>query len=219
MSTTFSPIPAPTLLNALNWRYATKAFDTTKKIPAETWKALEETLVLSPSSFGLQPWKFIVITDQSIKDQLVPHAWGQVQVSQCSHLVVLAAKTSVDEAYVDSFLKRTAELRHVPVDSLKGYRDIILGSINGPLKGNIPAWAKLQCYIALGNIMTSAALLGIDTCPMEGFVPAEFDKILGLEAKGLTAAVLCPAGYRAETDKYAHLAKVRFAVDQVIEHI
>jgi len=207
------------LLSQLNWRYATKQFDPTKKIPVDVWKALEESLVLTPSSFGLQPWKFIVITDPALKETLKGHSWGQAQVTDCSHHVVFAARTEVNEAYIDKFLQRTVEVRGGAVDSLKGYRDMMVGNlIHGPRAQAIREWAANQVYIALGNFMTSSAVLGIDTCPMEGIDPAKYDEILGLAPLGLHTVVACAAGYRATGDKYATLPKVRFPHSDVIIH-
>jgi nitroreductase len=203
------------LLDSLNFRYATKQFDPAKKIEPATWAALEESLVLTPSSFGLQPWKFLVVTDATVRESLVPHAWNQRQVADASHLVVLAVRKTVDEAYIDQFLSRLAEVRSIPVESLAGYRGMMVGSL-GMMT---PDWAAKQAYIALGQFMLAAATLGVDTCPMEGFIPAQFDEILGLSAQGLTAAVLCPAGYRSADDKYAALPKVRWAPSDVIAHL
>jgi len=210
--TTVSP---SSILDALQFRYATKQFDPARKIDAATWSALEQSLVLTPSSFGLQPWKFLVITDHAVREQLVEHSWGQRQVADCSHLVVMAVRTSVDEAYIDRFIARIAEVRGVPAQSLAGYRGMMAGSL-GMMT---PDWAAKQAYIALGQFMLAAAMLGLDTCPMEGFLPAKYDEILGLSSQGLTTAVLCPAGYRAATDKYATLPKVRWAADDVIARI
>lgn len=205
------------LLSALNWRYATKAFDPSRKIPAETWAALQESLVLTPSSFGLQPWKFLVLTDSALREQLVPHAWNQRQVADASHLVVMAVKKELAVADIDAFLARIVEVRGGTADALAGYRQMILGSHS---QGYMTTeWAKKQAYIALGQFMAACAMLKIDTCPMEGFVPGKFDQILGLEARGLTAAVLCPAGYRSVDDRHAALPKVRFPLDAVIEHV
>jgi nitroreductase len=202
-----------TLLEALNFRYATKQFDAAKKIDPATWSALEQSLILTPSSFGLQPWKFLIITDPAIREQLVPHTWGQRQVADCSHLVVITVKKAVDFDYIDRFIARNAEVRGVPAESLAGYRNMMAGST----AMMTPAWAAKQAYIALGQFMLAAATLGIDTCPMEGFLPAKYDEILGLESQGLTAAVLCPAGYRSPDDKFASLAKVRWTEGEVIE--
>lgn len=207
------------LLTALNWRYATKVFDSTKKIPDDTWAALEESLVLTPSSYGLQPWKFIIIQDKELREQLVPHTWRQRQVADCSHLVVMATKRTMTEADIDANLMRIAEVRGGTPDALAGFRKMLIGDvITGERSQYITVWAKMQAYIALGQFMAAAALLGIDTCPMEGFIPEKYDEILGLEALGLTTAVLCPAGYRSADDRYASLPKVRFKSSDVIEH-
>ncbi|MBL9131657.1 MAG: NAD(P)H-dependent oxidoreductase [Verrucomicrobiaceae bacterium] len=204
------------ILAALQWRYATKVFDPAKKIPADTWAALEESLVLTPSSYGLQPWKFLVIQDVALREQLLPHTWRQRQVVDSSHLVVMAVKTSFSEADIDAFLTRMVEVRGGSADALAGFRKMLLGTFQ---QGYMTKeWAKMQAYIALGQFMTSCALLQIDTCPMEGFVPAKYDEILDLGAHGLTTAVLCPAGYRHADDRYAALPKVRFDARDVIEH-
>ncbi len=207
------------LLAALNWRYATKVFDSTKKIPADIWAALEESLVLTPSSYGLQPWKFLVIQDKDLREQLVPHSWRQRQVADCSHLVVMATKRTMTEADIDANLIRIAEVRGGTPDALAGFRRMLIGDVvTGERSQYITVWAKMQAYIALGQFMASCALLGIDTCPMEGFVAERYDEILGLEAQGLTTAVLCPVGYRHADDRYASLPKVRFKSNDVIEH-
>lgn len=209
-------ISQTTLLQQLRWRYATKKFDPTRKIPAGDWEALEESLVLTPSSFGLQPWKFIVITDQPTKDKLVPLSWGQKQLAEGSHVVVFAIKQNLGAAEIDQFLQRTVEVRGGSLEPLVGYRKMMVGFIE---KANVREWATRQVYIALGNFMTSAALLGIDACPMEGIEPAKYDAVLGLPARGLETVVACVAGYRASDDKYASLAKVRFKRSDVIERI
>lgn len=210
---------ASDILSALNWRYACKVFDPSKKIPAEDWATLEASLVLTPSSFGLQPWKFLVIQDTALRESLVPHAWNQRQVADASHLVVMAVPKVMSEAYIDANLIRMAEVRGGTPDALMGFRKMLVGFRDGmEAKGELEQWAKLQSYIALGQFMLAAALLGVDACPMEGFVPAKFDEILGLDKEGLTAAVLCPVGYRHPDDRYASLPKVRFEASSVVEH-
>lgn len=207
---------AAEILTALNWRYATKVFDPAKKIPAETWGALEESLILTPSSYGLQPWKFLIVQDAELREQLVAHSWRQRQVADCSHLVVMAVKKAYSLDDLDAFITRMAEVRGGTAEALAGFRKMVAGT---QAQGYMTKeWAKMQAYIALGQFMTSCALLGIDTCPMEGFVPAKYDELLGLEAQGLTTAVLCPAGYRHADDRYASLPKVRFTNADVIEH-
>lgn len=204
------------ILAALNWRYATKLFDPTKKIPADTWAALEQSLVLTPSSYGLQPWKFIVVQNQELREQLVTHSWRQRKVADCSHLVVMAVKKAYAMEDADAFIARMVEVRGGSADALAGFRKMIAGTHQSGYMTR--EWAKMQAYIALGQLMTACALLGIDTCPMEGFVVDKYDELLGLEARGLTTAVLCPVGYRHPDDRYAGLPKVRFQSSAVIEH-
>jgi nitroreductase len=209
------PVSDETVLRQLKWRYATKVFDSTKRISNEHWSTLEQSLVLTPSSYGLQPWKFVVITDQAVKDQLPSISWGQRQVSDASHVVVFAARTKLEEADIDRFLARTVEVRGGSLEALEGFRKMMVG---GLIKSgmDLPHWASLQCYIALGQFMTAAAMLGIDTCPMEGINPSKYDEVLGLQPLGYHTVVACPAGYRAENDKYAPLPKVRFEADDVM---
>ena len=214
-----TPVSAKTVIDALQWRYATKKFDATRTIPAETWAALERALVLAPSSFGLQPWRFVVVRDKATREKLSAAAWGQRQPIDCSHFVVFAGRKGYDAKDLEHFIERTAEVRGVARESLKGYADIIAGSAEKARQvGYLDSWLARQVYIALGQFMTSAALLGIDTCPMEGIDPAEFDRILGLPALGYTALCSGAAGYRAPDDKYAVAPKVRFKAEEVILH-
>lgn len=209
---------AKEIIEQLNWRYATKEFDATKQIPEETMRTLEEALVLTPSSFGLQPWKFIIIEDQSIKDQLPAVSWNQQQPKDCSHMVVLASKTGYKREDVGEFIERMAEVRGVTAESLSGYEQFAGGFVDqASEQGWIDTWAQKQVYIAIGQLMFAAATLGVDACPMEGIDPVAYDKILGLEGSGYSTVVACPLGYRSEGDKYATTAKVRFAASEVIE--
>ena len=205
------------LLEVQSWRYATKKFDATKRIPAEQWEALEQALVLSPSSYGMQPWKFIVVTDPALKRQLRPASWNQSQIEDCSHLVVFLAKQRITEDDVDRFVSRTAQVRAQDSASLSGYKDFMMGDlVKGPRSAVIDQWAARQTYIALGNFMTSAALLGVDTCPVEGLDPAAYDRILDVVGTGYHTVCACPAGYRAADDGYAAKPKVRFPAEEVI---
>lgn len=211
-----TPLSPSELLQQLTWRYATKKFDPTKSIPEETITALTSSLVLTPSSFGLQPWHFLIIRDPSIREELLPNSWGQAQVTECSHFVVLAAKSETTEADIDNFLDRTVAVRGGQIDQLNPYRDMMIGFTKNMDKAEQLQWAKLQIYIALGQLMTCAAVLGIDACPMEGINPAEYDRILKLPEKGYTTSVACALGYRADDDKYSSAPKVRFEEDEVV---
>ncbi|HEY3269866.1 MAG TPA: NAD(P)H-dependent oxidoreductase [Geothrix sp.] len=214
-----STISGESLLQQLNWRYATKKFDPTKKISTADWSVIEQALILTPSSYGLQPWKFIVVTDPALKAKLRPASWNQSQVEDCSHLVVLTARQDITEADVDHFIERIAEVRGVSIESLAGYKGYMVGDlVNGPRHAIIHEWAARQTYIALGNLMTAAALLGVDACPFEGIEPAKYDEILGLKGTGYATISACPLGYRAADDKYASAHKVRFEAKDVVEH-
>ncbi len=213
-------IPHKTLTDALQWRYATKKFDATKKIPADQWQALEEAMVLAPSSFGLQPWRFIVISNPEILAQLPAISWGQTQPVDCSHYVVFAYRKGLSVADVDHFIDRIAEVRSVTRESLEGYRSFILGTHTAASEqGWLDNWSSRQVYIALGQAMTAAALMEIDTCPLEGIEAAKYDALLGLEKEGYASICAVAFGYRAEDDKHAHLAKVRFPHSDMVKHV
>lgn len=206
-----NPITTQQLLNALHWRYATKVFDATKKIPDEIWQTLKQALILTPSSYGLQPYRFFVVESPAKRAELLPHTWNQRQVVDASHFIVFAARTKVTEADVDKLINHTSDTRRIPAESLNSYRGMMLGDlVNGPRSKMAHEWATRQTYIALGNLMACAAVLGVDACPMEGFVPAEYDRVLDLNASGYGAVVCCALGYRSPNDKYASLAKVRY---------
>ncbi len=214
-----TPMTGSALIQQLKWRYATKQFDATRRIDPATWSALEEALVLSPSSYGLQPWKFLVVTDAALKTKLRAVSWNQAQVEDCSHHVVFLVKKDLGLPEIEHFVDRIAEVRGVSRESLAGYRGYMVSDLaEGPRAKTINEWAARQVYIALGNFMTAAAVLGVDTCPMEGLVPAQYDEILGLEGSGWATLCACPAGYRAAEDKYADAPKVRFPREEVIEH-
>ncbi len=204
------------LVDQMHWRYATKRFDPSRKIEPSIWKALEEALVLTPSSYGLQPYQFIVVQDPALRARLRPESWGQSQIEEASHLVVFAIKKDMGADHIDHYLDRIAEVRGVPRESLGGFRAMMLKNlVESPAAAQIDQWAARQAYIALGNFMTAAAMLGVDTCAIEGLDPAAYDRILGLE--GFATVCVCAAGYRSEGDKYAELPKVRFPETELIQ--
>lgn len=208
------------LLGQLNWRYAVKQFDPLRRISPDIWAALEDALVLTPSSGGLQPWAFIVVEDHVIRERLVHASYGQVKVKESSHLVVFAKKCNFSEADVEAHIQRTADVQGRPVESLIPFRDMLVnGIVKGMDKHALDAWAGRQVAIALGSLLTSAALLGIDACPMEGFANSQYDTILGLSAKGLGSVAVCALGYRSEKDEHASLPKVRFPKERVLFQI
>jgi nitroreductase len=214
------PVSTNTLSEALHWRYATKKFDPAHRIPADQWAAIEEAMLLAPSSFGLQPWRFIVVSDKGLLEKFPAISWGQTQPVECSHYVVFAYRKSLSVADVDRFVDRIAEVRGVSRESLEGYRGFMLGSHKAAVaNGTLDEWCARQVYLAIGQAMTAAALLGIDTCPMEGIEASKYDALLGLEAEGYASVCTVAFGYRSAEDKHASLAKVRYAQSDVIKHV
>ncbi len=206
------------VVESLNWRYATKKFDPEQKISPEIWNQIEAALVLTPSSFGLQPWKFVVVTDQSIKEQLPTISFSQRQPADCSHLVVICRLNQMSDEYVHQYVDYMAQTRNLPLEAVAEIRQRMLGFVQSRTPDQLCAWMEKQCYIALGNLLTTASMLGVDNCPMEGLNADEYDKILALDKLGCHAIALCALGFRATDDRYSTLAKVRFpAADKVIK--
>lgn len=200
----------------LNWRYATKKFDASKKVSEENLNSLIEAVILSASSYGLQPYKIIVVTNPEIREKLKPAAWGQAQITDASHLIILANQTTFGEELVDNYITNVSTTRNIPTEGLKGYADFMKNSLTGLPDEKKAIWSAKQAYIVLGNLLSAAADLKIDACPMEGFDAAQFDEILGLKEKGLTAAVLAPIGYRSTEDETQHHKKVRKSKENII---
>lgn len=207
------------LLTTLRSRYATKQFDPQRKIADADWAALEQALLLSPSSFGLQPWKFLVIDTPALREQLKPATWGQSATTDAAKYVVFLVLKNIDEAYVDRYIARTAEVRGISVASLAPFKTAIMGTISAAKTGGyLDNYAAQQASIAMGQFITSAAMLGIDTCAIGGLQPAKYDEILGLSDSPYRTLAAVAAGYHSPTDKYATTPKVRFPISEIIEH-
>ena len=191
------------------WRYATKKFDTTKKVSSEDLTTLKEAIRLSASSFGLQLYKVIIVENPELRAKLLSASWGQTQIVDASHLLIFANQTTVENADVDHYLNNVAATRNLPIDALAGYGDFMKGSLGNMPEEVKPIWTAKQTYIALSNLLNAAAELKIDVTPMEGFVPAQYNEILGLDKLGLNAAIVATVGYRHEEDATQHYAKVR----------
>ena len=215
-----TPLSPSHLIDALTWRYATKKFDPARKIPEADWHALEQSLVLAPSSIGLQPWKFYVVTNPEVKVRLSAASYRQSQATDCSHFVTFAVRRDLDADHVDRHVRRMVEILGVTEESLAKFRAMTMRNLDkARAEGRLDTWQTHQIYIALGQFMASAAVLGIDTCPMEGIEPEKYDEILGLPATDYTTVVACAAGYRLPDDKYASTKKVRFKTDDVVVRI
>ncbi len=211
----FPHVRMSTLLESLNWRYATKKFDPTKKLSADQLHEIQETLRLSASSYGLQPSGFLIVNDPTVRANIQEHAWGQSQISDASHLIVLCARRTIDEAYIDSYIHTIAATRGMKPEDLAHFKGMMMSTVNGRTPADLAEWMKKQTYIALGFLLSAAAHLKIDACPMEGFDAAKVDQDVGLAAKNLTAVVLCPIGFRAADDETATYKKVRFPKEKL----
>lgn len=203
----------------LNWRYATKQFDPSKKVSAEDLAALEDAVIHAPSSLGLQLWKFVVVSDPAVRTKLKEVSYGQSQITDASELIVFAAKNDITEADIDEHIANIAKVRGITVEDLAPLRGMAVGSVMSQTPEGRHQWAARQVYIALGTLVTSAALMGIDVCPMEGFSNADYNEILGLNEAGYSAYAVAAVGYRSADDKYASLPKVRYPKERVIARI
>lgn len=204
---------------ALEWRYATKKFDPSHKISTADWKVLVDSLTLAPSSYGVQPWKFLVIENPEIREKLKPVSWNQTQVTDASHYVVFLYKEKMDADFVQKYIDRAAEVRQAPKESLDGYKNLLIENLVKAPEDRIRVWSQRQAYIAMGFLLQSAALLKIDATPMEGFDPSAYDKILGLEGTGWKSVATVALGYRHNEDSFQHLKKVRFPEEDLIKYV
>ena len=198
-----------TFLENQNWRYATKKYDASKKITTEDLNTLKEAIRLSSSSYGLQLYKVFIVDNPELRAQLQPAAWGQTQITEASHLFVFANQTTVDAEDIEGYLKNAEQTRSLPEVTLNGYGDFMKGSLLNLPEDAKKVWTAKQTYLALGNLLNAAAELKIDATPMEGFDPAQFNTILGLDKLNLNAAVVAAVGYRQEEDDTQHYKKVR----------
>lgn len=204
---------------ALEWRYATKKYDSTKKITHEDWETLKSSLQFAPSAYGVQPWKFLVIENPEVREKLKAASWNQTQVTDASHYVVFLYKTEVDVPFIDQYLQRMSEVRQAPLESLAGFKNMLVENLAKAPEEQIRTWAQRQAYIAMGFLLQTAAVLKIDATPMEGLDPKAYDKILGLEGSGWKTVATVALGYRHPEDAYQNLKKVRFTEDTVIQYV
>jgi nitroreductase len=198
-----------TFLQNQNWRYATKKFDATKKITTEDLNTLKEAIRLSSSSYGLQPYKVVIVENPELRAKIQPVAWGQSQIVDASHLIVFANRTTINDTEIDAFFENTSKTRKIPMEVLSGYQGFMKGKINELSEDAQNIWNSKQTYLALGNLLNAAAELKIDVTPMEGFDPDQVNEILGFTKLGLNASLIAPVGYRSEDDATQHLKKVR----------
>ena len=207
------------LLENLKWRYATKKFDASKSINKDDLEKLKEAVQLSASSYGLQLYKVFIITNKELKRKLKAAAWNQDQLTDASHVFVFCNYTERKNEHIDEYIEATSKIQNTPLEKLAGYSDLIKQSLSDKSDGAWQSWSEKQTYLALSNLLVACAELKIDSCPMEGFDPEQFNTILGLDQNGLNATVIAPVGYRSAEDHTQFRKKVRKPKETLFEEI
>lgn len=203
-------------LESLSWRYATKKFDDNRTLTDDQVNQLLEAGNLTATSYGLQPYKLLVIKNQDLQNQLVAHSYNQHQVSEASHVIVIAVRTDVNEQYISAHAARMEKERGLDTGALDGFKDTMLATIGKLPPEELYQWSAKQAYIVLGTMLAAAAVMNIDSCPMEGFLAAEYDKLLDLKSQNLRSVLVLPVGYRSEDDAVQHQKKVRLPLDEIV---
>ncbi|QWX85042.1 NAD(P)H-dependent oxidoreductase [Cellulophaga sp. HaHaR_3_176] len=203
-------------VSKLQWRYAVKKFDSQKILSEAKLNILKEAFNLTATSYGLQPLKLLVIGNKELQESLVKSSYGQRQVADASHLLVICTETEINEQFITSYFKLVKKIRNTEDAILNPFKEFLISDFSAKNKEEIENWATKQAYLALGNLLTVCALEGIDSCPMEGFIPNAFDEVLDLKSKNLKSVLLLPVGYRADDDIFAGFAKVRKSLNNTI---
>ena len=203
-------------IKQLEWRYATKKFDSNRQVSVDKLKIIKRAFNLTPTSFGLQTIKLLILEDKKARASLVEHAYNQKQVLDASHLLIICIQKDISDKDVIDYYNNIKNIRNTPEAILKPYRQDLLKMMNGMSIDERQQWSKNQSYIALGNLMTVCAIEGIDSCPMEGFISSKYDELLGLEEKGLKSVLLLPIGYRAADDIFSSFKKVRKPLEEAV---
>lgn len=207
------------IIEDLNWRYATKKFDASKKISIADLDVIKESLRLTPSSYGLQPLQFLIIENTALRQELIPASYGQMQIAEASHLIVICAYNDLTEDHVDTYVENVISTRDGDPDRIKNYGGFMKKTFAEMNASDKQTWASKQAYIALGQLLHSCASLRIDATPMEGFIPNRYIDILNLTEKNITPILVCPIGYRHAEDETQHFSKVRKALTDLFEII
>lgn len=207
---------AEKITNAFEWRAAVKVFDSSKKVSDADIATILEAARMSPSAYGLQPYRIIDVSDPALRAKVREGAYGQAQTTEASHLFVIAVRTDLDEAFIEEFVQNTAMTRGLDITTLGGFRDGMVKDITSRTPEGRFAWAGRQAYIGFGAMIETAALLGVDGGPMEGFSPVEVNEAIGLDALKLNAVGLFALGYRGEEDRWSKMPKVRVAKEDFV---
>lgn len=203
-------------IKKLKWRYATKKFDTTKKLSKTKLDIVKQAFNLTATSFGLQTIKMVIVKNKKLRTALVSHSFGQNQVAEASHLLVICIQENILKDDVTDYYNNIKVIRNTSESILKSYREDLIKMMSKMSLPDRQQWSTNQAYIALGNLMTVCAIEDIDSCPMEGFIASKYDEILKLDEKGLKSVLLLPIGYRAEDDMFSAFKKVRKPLDEAV---
>lgn len=206
-------------IDHLEWRYAVKKFDAEKILPQDKVEGLKKAFNLTATSYGLQPIKMVLIKDKGLQSQLVPCSFGQRQVEEASHVLVICVEDKIDKQFITDYFKQVKKIRGTSDVILKPFKDSLVKSFSKKETMEVKSWATNQAYLAMGNLLSFCALEKIDSCPMEGFVPEEYDRLLKLDDLGLTSVLVLPVGYRAKDDIFSEMKKVRKNLDESVIEI
>ncbi len=206
------------ILEHLQWRYATKKFDSDKILSKEKIAIIKQAFNLTATSYGLQPIKLLIINDKELQERLVPHSWNQRQVADASHVLVFCVENDIDEHTVNRYFDRVRTVRETPDEVLRPFQEFLVEDFKKKHPEQLREWAIRQAYLSMGNLLTVCAIEDIDACPMEGFIPEKYDELLNLKTNNLSSALVMPIGYRAADDMFASFKKVRKGLnDSVVE--
>jgi len=207
------------VLEHMKWRYAVKKFDSEKILSEEKIERLKEAFNLTATSYGLQPITLLIIKNRELQNNLTTHSFDQQQVAQASHILVICIKDVIDDVYISQYFEQIKKVRNVSDEILEPFKNDLIGSFSNKDIEEIKRWSTNQAYLAMGNLLTVCAIEKIDSCPMEGFEPEAYDKVLNLEEKGLTSVLVMPVGYRADDDMFAGFKKVRKDMNESVIEI
>ncbi|TSE04750.1 MULTISPECIES: NAD(P)H-dependent oxidoreductase [Aquimarina] len=207
------------IIESLQWRYATKKFDSTKILTQQKIDTLTQAFNLTATSYGLQPLKLVIIKDKKLQKQLTEHSWNQAQVADASHVLVFCIENEVGKKYITKHFDNVKATRNTPDEILKPFKEQLVDSFENKPSEEILNWAAKQAYLAMGNLLTVCAIEQIDSCPMEGFIPEKYNEILKLNELGLSSVLVLPIGYRAKDDMFSEFKKVRRPITDTIINI
>jgi nitroreductase/dihydropteridine reductase len=207
------------IINDLTWRYATKKFDASKKINQTDLETLLNVLRYTPSSYGMQPLKFLVITNPELRILLQNVSFNQSQVTEASHLIVICAQLETSSNHIDEMTELMSTTRSIDIHKLQGFNNYVKSALKDLSTQEMLLWNSKQAYIALGMFLSACARLRIDSTPMEGFEQDKYDELLELKKHGLRAVLVCPIGYRSEEDHYSKLKKVRKPLEDLVKYL